>query len=64
MYSGTLYCVGLVRTDVLENTSPPYSGFFRVIGLHSCVIVESQFISLSIEGYDVASKNTVSWDEE
>jgi hypothetical protein len=49
-------------TNVLENIPPLSSGFLRVIGLHSCVTVESLLISLSIEGYYVWSKSTVFWD--
>jgi hypothetical protein len=51
-----------LRTDVLENMWPLSSGFLRVIGLHSCVTVESLFISLPIEGYYVGSQNIVFWD--
>jgi hypothetical protein len=40
MSSGTLYHVAVVSTDVLENVSPPPSGFLRVIGPHSYVTVE------------------------
>jgi hypothetical protein len=45
------YRVALVRTDVSENITPPSSGFLRVLGLHSCVTVETLLISLSIERF-------------
>jgi hypothetical protein len=48
MSFGTLYCVGLVATDISENISPPSSWFLRVIGPHSCVTVESLLISLLV----------------
>jgi hypothetical protein len=54
--------VALVKTDFSENMSPSSSGFFRVIGFHTCITVESLIISLSIERYYVGSKNTVFCD--
>jgi hypothetical protein len=51
MLSGTLYRVALVRSDVSEKVSSPYSVFLRVIGFHNCFTVESLLTSLSIEGY-------------
>jgi hypothetical protein len=62
MSSGTLCRVAVIRTDVSGNVSRPYAGFFRVIGFHSCVTVESLLIRLSIEGYCVRSKITDLWD--
>jgi hypothetical protein len=35
MPSEALYLVTLVRTNVSENISPPFSGFLRLIGLLS-----------------------------
>jgi hypothetical protein len=49
---------GVVRTNVLENISHPSTGFLRVLGLHSCVTMESLLISLSTEEYYVRSTNT------
>jgi hypothetical protein len=63
MPSGTLYSVALVITDDSENISLPSSGFFRMIGLHTCVTVESVLINISIEGHYVGSKYTVLWDD-
>jgi hypothetical protein len=51
MLSGTLYRVALVPTDVSENISPLSSGILRVIGFHSCVMVETLLISLIPENY-------------
>jgi hypothetical protein len=48
MLSGTLYRVALVRTEVSENMSPPFSGYLRLIEFHSYVTVESLWISLSV----------------
>jgi hypothetical protein len=62
MLSGTLYRIALVRTNVSKNILSPSSGFFRVIGFHSCDTVESLLIGLSIEGYYLWSKYTVLWD--
>jgi hypothetical protein len=62
MSSGILHHVALVRIGVSENISPPSSGSFGVIGVHSCVTVESLFISLSLQGYYVGPKNAVFWD--
>jgi hypothetical protein len=41
MPSVTLYRVALVRPDVSENVSSASSGVFRLIDVHSCVIVET-----------------------
>jgi hypothetical protein len=39
MPCGTLYRVAVLQTDVLENISPPSSGFLELIGFHSSVTV-------------------------
>jgi hypothetical protein len=62
MSSGTLYRVAQVRTNVSENISSPSSGFLKVITFHSCVIMESLLVSISVEESYVGSKNTVFWD--
>jgi hypothetical protein len=49
MPSVTLHRVGHVRSDDSEKVPPPSSGFFRLIGSHICVTVESLFISLGME---------------
>jgi hypothetical protein len=49
MPSGAMYRVALGKTDVSENMSPLSSGFLVVKGFHSCVTVETLFISLSTE---------------
>jgi hypothetical protein len=54
--------MGSVRTDVSENISPPSSGFLKVLRSHIYVTMESLLMSLSIEGYCVALKNTALWD--
>jgi hypothetical protein len=40
MLSGTLYRVGLVRTDVSENVSSPSSEYPKLIVFRSCITVE------------------------
>jgi hypothetical protein len=41
IFSGTMYSVVLVRTDVSKIISPPYSEFFMVTVIRRCVMVES-----------------------
>jgi hypothetical protein len=62
MPSETLSCVARVQTNILENVLSTSSVFLRVIGFHSCVIVETLLLSLIIEEYYYWSKNTVLWD--
>jgi hypothetical protein len=52
MSSETLYPVALARTDVSENLLSPSSRFLKLIGFHSCITMETLFLSLSVKGYN------------
>jgi hypothetical protein len=46
--SAALYLAVIVRIDVSENILPPFSGFFWVIGFHSCVTVADSDLELAV----------------